>query len=426
MATSPLRAPLIEDIIYHVGLCLLPEPWEKPPSPAEHGYFKMDMACLRRLTYLSRATKRLLEPLLYRFVFLATWSEVVQFYIDLVQRPWIREYVRHMACVTNRRSSMDIYDIRANLMLKRTLNERIGGRENKLSLMKQGAAWEPYVQACSETRTKKTPEERLGQDLNMDRDVDYMIRSILLTTTKLKTLVWTIDEPGMKGRTVDQVLKQAFWSGHVPLPDLEVMTLKPWPGCHLEGFPWQEGFWKNLRRLVLHDTDFDDDFWHILVLGLGPQGVMPAEEFIVRRRPKVAYLNIMGDESMGRLLRAHMTGLSRTFEKLKLLEISFGYFQRRNERGSSMLDAFLRCAGAPERLRLTGHPPPLEALARGTVHSRLKSIQVEEWKDEEDLGQDEMRQNIEEWWRNHSAVVPNLEEFVVQRIEEGKVYVKKP
>lgn len=431
MKTSPTD-PLIEDIIYHIGLCLLPEPWEKPPSPAEHDYFERDMACLRRLTYLSRATKRLLEPLLYRFVLLATPSEVVHFYIDLVQRPRIREYVRHMACVTNRRPPMDTHDLRVNRMLRVILDERIGGRENKLSLMKQGAAWELYVRASSETGTEKTPEERLGQMLNVRGDVDYMIRSILLTTTKLKTLVWTIDEPRMNGRTVNQVLKQAVWAGHPPLPDLEIMALKPCRGCFLEDLSWQEGCWKNLRRLVLHDTDFDDDFWGILVTSLGPQGVVPAEEFIVRRREGQAIdqLTMMpgpdGSRSMERLLRAHMSDISRTFEKLKLLDISFGYFQPRNETGSPMLEAFLRWAGAPERLRLTGHPPPLKALARGTVHSRLRSIQVKEWRDEGGLEQDGMRQKVEDWWRRNSAAVPNLEEFAVQRIEEGKVYATKP
>ncbi|UPK94732.1 hypothetical protein LCI18_005667 [Fusarium solani-melongenae] len=381
----------------------------------------MDMYCLRRLTYLSRATKRLLEPLLFRFVLLQTPQDIVHFYIDLIQIPRIRGYVRHLACVTHRRSPGSMLDLRVNRMLGSILDERIGGRENKLSLMKQGAAWEPFANTFS--GMEEAPEEHLGPYLKMRGDVDYMIRSILLSTTKLKTLVWHLDEFDRVATWVPQVLKSAAKSDHVLLPDLQVMALnyhnvrRSDRYSHLQDFSWERGYWKNLRRLVLYDTDFDDDFGNILDRAGRVGDLVPVEELIVFSAPT---------DSHHLLFRPPSETSFRLVEKVKLLDISFRYFSRRNEEGSAMLEAFVHWLGAPERLHLTGHPPPFKALARGTVHSRLKSIQVKEWKDEEDLEQDEMRQKVEGWWRSHSAVVPNLEEFVVQRIGESKVCIMKP
>ncbi|RSL62602.1 hypothetical protein CEP54_005565 [Fusarium duplospermum] len=434
MATPSPRKPLIEDIIYHVGLCFVPEPWETAPTPAEAGDFEMDMYYLRKLTYLSRATKWLLEPLLYRFILLSKPQDVVHFYIDLIQIPRIREYVRHLACVTHRRSPGSMSDLRVIRILRKILDERIGGRENKLSLMKQGAAWELYVQACSETH--KAAQERLGHGLNMRGDIDYMIRSILLTVTKLKTLVWQLDEYYSHHGRASEILRSAARYDHVLLPDLEVMALHPHPssGCrqysHLQDFSWEQGCWKNLRRLVLYDTDFDQDFDEMIFKGLGFEVVVPVEELIVRRREDQDVRRV--NSSLDAAISNH--GAHRPwdeenlaiFKNLKLLDVSFGYFSRRNEEGSAMLETFLHWVGCPERLRLTGHPPPFYALSRGAVHSRLKSIRVKEWMDEEDLEQDEVRQKVEDWWRSHSAVVPNLEEFVVQRIDESKVYATKP
>ncbi|KAL2677188.1 hypothetical protein Neosp_010956 [[Neocosmospora] mangrovei] len=386
MATSA-RPPLIEDIIYHVGLCFLPEPWETAPTPAEGGDFEMNMYYLRKLTYLSRATKRLLEPLLFRFVLLRTPMDVVHFYIDLIQIPRIRGYVRHLACDTHRRSPGDMLDLRVNRVLGNILDERIGGRENKLSLMKQGEAWEPFANRFSGMVT--APEEHLGPYLKMRGDIDYMIRSILLSTTKLKTLVWQLDDFQSVETCITRILKLAVRSDRVLLPDLEVMGLNynRMPGgerySHLQDFSWER----------------DPSDWEVYST--------PADS----RHP---------------LFQQQSESSFRLFEKVKLLDISFGYFSRRNEQGSVMLEAFVHWLGAPEKLHLTGHPPPFKALARGIVHSRLKSIVVKEWKDEEDLGQDEMRQKVEDWWRSHLAVVPNLEEFVVQRIGEGKVCITKP
>ncbi|RSM03022.1 hypothetical protein CEP52_007677 [Fusarium oligoseptatum] len=434
MATTSARGPLIEDIIYHVGLCFVPEPWEMAPTPTEADYFEMDMYYLRKLTYLSRATKRLLEPLLFRFVLLSKPQDVVHFYIDLIQIPRIREYVRHLACVTHRRSPGSMSDLRVNRVLQKILDERIGGRENKLSLMKQGAAWEPFAQACSVTNT--TPEQHLGPGFNMRGNIDYMIRSILLTTTKLKTLVWQLDEFYSKSSRTSEILISAARHDHVLLPDLEVMALNPHPasGCrqysHLQDFSWERGCWKNLRRLVLYDTDFDVDFEEMIFKGLGFEVVVPVEELIVMRREGQDIRRV--NSSLDAVISSH--GAHRPwdeenlpiFENLKLLDVSFGYFSRRNQEGSAMLETFLRWVGCPERLRLTGHPPPFNALGRGAVHSRLKSIRVKEWMDEEDLEQGEVRQKVEDWWRGHSAVVPNLEEFIVQRVEESKVYATKP
>lgn len=426
---------MTEDIIYHIGLCFLPEPWEKAPTPAEAGDFEMDMHYLRSLTYLSRATKRLLEPLLFRFVLLNHPMDVVHFYIDLIQIPRIRGYVRHLACITRRRSPGTMLDLRVNRVLGRILDERIGGRENKLSLMKQGEAWEPFVNTFS--GTEEVPEEHFGPYMKMRGDVDYLIRSILLSLTTLKTLVWHLDEFGSVATWVPQILKSAARSGHVLLPELEVMALnyhnvtRDDRYSHLQDFSWEQGYWKNLRRLVLYDTDFDDDFGDVLYRAGRAGDLVPVEELIVRAKKgtnlsSLETFSVPADSHHHLLFQPQSETWFRLFEKVKLLDISFGYFSRRNEQGSVMLEAFMHWLGAPERLHLTGHPPPFKALARGTVHSRLKSIQVKEWKDEEDLGKDEMRQKAEDWWRSHSAVVPNLEEFVVQRIGESKVYVTKP
>ncbi|KAM6512316.1 hypothetical protein FSOLCH5_010031 [Fusarium solani] len=199
---------------------------------------------------------------------------------------------------------------------------------------------------------------------------------------------------------------------------------------HLQDFSWERGYWKNLRRLAFYDTDFDDGFGNMLYRAGRVGDLVPVEELIVRAKkgPDISSLEDFSAPAVSHhlLFRPLSEDTFRIFEKVKLLDISFGYFSPRNKSGSVMLEAFVHWLGAPERLHLTGHPPPFKALARGTVHSRLKSIQVKEWKDEEDLEQDEMRQKVKDWWRSHSAVVPNLEEFVVQRIGESKVCITKP
>ncbi|KAM0433986.1 hypothetical protein ACHAPT_003930 [Fusarium lateritium] len=432
MAASPPRQPLTEDGIYHIGFSLLPAPWERAPSPAEQGDFERNIDCLRRLTYLSRATKRLLEPLLFRFVLLGKPSDVVHFYIDLIQRPHISQYVRHMACVTNRPDPGNYSDLPCNRMCRRILDERIGGRENFLSLMKQGAAWDTLALACS--RRGKNAEGYFERPLNMRADVDYMIRSILLTMTSLKTLVWRYDEFGTKSFKAHGHLQLAATLGRAVLPALEVMALdaNPLRGSHIDDFPWGKSCWKNLRRLVLYDDDFDDEFaW--LIFRDAFKGLVPVEELVVRRKEGCVddpYKNmIIHPISLNPEDRIYLVGneeLFCIFPDLKLLEISFGYFAPRNRDGSVMLKGFLHWVKAPERIHLTGHPPPFDALATGPVHSRLKSIRVMEWKDEEELGQDEMRQRVEDWWRRYSRVVPNLEEFVVQREGESEVYAKAP
>ncbi|RSM03021.1 hypothetical protein CEP52_007676 [Fusarium oligoseptatum] len=382
----PTHLPL--DIIYNIGLQLSLDPSHRLetlhgpcPLPTNHN------KDLRALTYSSRATKDLLEPLLYRHVVLMKPQEVCSFFITLAEAPHLRQHVRHFGCVSR---------LNGPQVRKDALPEcRAIWRKNYGS--KRGSVLEvitkvgfPNMMFAASVWERKKNRFVFNADFRHDAVLEMLFVITLFLLPNVQTFVWK----DLDGRPFNVLLTYLFDAAlmmGVPLmPKLKV--LNTWKETlavneRAQFFMYKTNLWENLETLYLNSVDLDNEFTDMVLKGDFKKN-LPVKKLYVHCPSGAENLWHPGMYHVGQTMLSETAldsdhpdtdkGKFKAFRNLELLDIKYTWFENRALEGSRALKSLLHAVGAPERLNLIGHPLPMKALSTGVVHSRLKYLKVKE------------------------------------------------
>ncbi|KAF7547030.1 hypothetical protein G7Z17_g8010 [Cylindrodendrum hubeiense] len=438
MSLSTWALPI--ELIRHVGLLLLPEePYTTSPISFHSSDFLGNNRALRALTYSCRSTRTILEPLLFRFVLMTDAADITHFFLLLAQNPRLRQFVRHIACI----SPLD-------------WNGRPGRSESRLR------AWKMWETRYGLEMSAKDIVEEAGFELdygattngfsevvrNMDTGfllddlVKFMFGCVLMMAPETETFFfrrWLSYEETNPANVVGNILMEAVSDkGYPVMPKLRVLELgtkhdEPL-GDTIEMFFWKPDMWKSLRTLILNDVDFDDQFFQLLVEG-SFDFELPVEELYIRSKVP-AYPATLSDsvddtaddtewdvsfEQILEMLEIDVQPAYQVFCNLRLLDIDFPPSPRRVGSGSRILKVFLAAiGGAPETLRLTCHPFPTRVLETA-VQTRLKVLVVKECTDMPEVpSADQMAKAMHTLFYEGEFCLPNLDWVQVNGVRKEK------
>ncbi|KAK7402746.1 hypothetical protein QQX98_011503 [Neonectria punicea] len=389
MSSSAWALPI--ELIRHIALQLsLTEPYDNGPDTIDFMDFIEAKGTLMSLTYACRSTKTLLEPLLYRCIILLDAQDVTHVFLLLTQNPHLCSYVRHIFCNTPLAWIPSAEDGPRSVAM-RMWQARCDLETSPKALLKHAGLDLDYNAAT------EVPIGCLAKDLfKLDDFVNFMFGCILIMTQNTRTLGFrrsAVRYEGEEPFIFSGLMVEAAKQGFPVMPDLRVLDFHTDAESLSEVidmfFP-KDGMWTNLRRLVLNDVDFDDQFFQMLVEGSfsSPQ---PIEELYIRDRLLLNSrlddfdigLGGDGDVTFAQVMDMFDIDLEhrpkfRAFRNLRLLDIEFPQSDFRAEHGSPVLPVFLAGIGSvPETIRLRCHPFP-SGLIKLDVQSRLKYLIIDE------------------------------------------------
>ncbi|SCO37507.1 uncharacterized protein FFNC_05692 [Fusarium fujikuroi] len=420
------RLPL--DILYHIGYLLAAE------SVVEHEHqIDSNSSCdccmdkssttLYKLTYTSKATRDVLEPLLYRNLILTTPQDVTNTFINLIQRPELRQHVQYILCYA------DLAGPRVRKFempeCKKIWSKRCPSDKPALMRLLDGAGLHKLAwSACMLERTKQ--RFMFSPDFKHDGILELLFASILFLSPNVTSFTWRDCNNNPKAFILDHIMCKAVHDGLPLMPKLQKLSTEKAEfeeSKQAQFFTPHINLWENLYSLQLNDIDLDMEFVLMLFNGSFKEN-RPVRELIVRcvtgsERPEsltsfppgfeLASTMLLGDKNLDNY-KDHF----KAFPNLNLLDVTFVFHRGRMEEGSLTLKAFLHAVGSPERLCLSGHPLPTSTLDTGVTHSRLKYLKVREFQPNapaKTTSKDNLIAGLNQFWNKKSMIVPNLKEI---------------
>ncbi|KAM0561611.1 hypothetical protein ACHAPJ_002779 [Fusarium lateritium] len=414
------------DILYNVGLALASDPIEEAREYMKSEYHpnqKPRLSALRHLTYLSHATKGILEPLLYRHITFTRPEQVTLFFITLIHRPELRQHIQYIASFAELTGPA----VRKRRLpaCKRLWSSRCAS--DKAALFRildknglHGLAWAASLLERSRGRFM------FNADFKHDGILELIFASIVFLTPNVTTFIWLDTNTNPKSTALDVLFKSGI-SADLPLmPKLQVLHTEKAAfndSTQAAFFTPHINLWNNLQKLYLNDMDFDNEFIKLLVKGDLKEN-RPVKELYVRctsggevpgNRNAFQWVEeLPGMQLLSENDPDQDKDKFKAFPNLTLLDVKFAFHEGRANLGSPTLKAFIHAVGAPERILLTGHPVPMRALSTGVIHPRLKYLRVKEtW--ESALTKIEHKDNLaaalNTFWSSRPNLVPNLREL---------------
>ncbi|KPM36861.1 hypothetical protein AK830_g9689 [Neonectria ditissima] len=381
------------ELIRHIGLLLAPkEPYDEDQGDPDFKNYTETKRTLTSLTYTCRSTKILLEPLLYRYMYIHDAAEVTHVFLLLAQNPRLRSYIHHLDCYT------------ALAWVPNHVFPKRDPRHLALSMWQARCGLETTPKAVLDLAGLGLDYEALSDMpidypvnklFTLDDSVNFMFGCVLILAQGAKKVSFyssIIRDEGEEAYIFSGVLAEAVKQGHQVMPNLRAMTFgtEAEPVSETVDMFFPTNFpWTNLRTLVLNDVDFDDDFLQMLAEGLF-NSPMAIEELYVRghklfgpEADKIGEIDDIGDIQFPPVME--MLGLNygcrpkfRAFRNLRLLDVDFPPSEYRAENSSPALPFFLSGLGSlPETIRLKCHPFPTGLIKPGKK-SRLKALIVDE------------------------------------------------
>ncbi|KAF4340611.1 hypothetical protein FBEOM_5457 [Fusarium beomiforme] len=423
---QPPRLPL--DILYQIGYQLSLE------ALAAHEYqIESNSAChcdvdkasnpLYRLTYASKATKDVLEPLLYRNLTLASPHNVTNIFINLIQRPELRQHVQYIICYAPLAGPR----VRKLAMpaCKKMWAKRCPSDKPAVMRLLDGAGLHKLAwSACMLERTKQ--RFMFNPDFKHDGILELMFASILFLSPNVTSFTWRDCNNNPKAFILDQIMCEAVHCGLPLMPKLQKLSTEKAEfeeSKQAQFFTPHINLWENLYNLHLNDIDLDMEFVLMLFNGSFKEN-RPVRELTIRcvagsERPDSLTSFPPGFELASTMLLEnkdleHYKDKFKAFPNLTSLDVTFVFHRQRIETGSLTLKAFLHAVGSPECLCLTGHPLPTMILDTGVIHSRLKYLKVRELQANapaKTTSKDNLVAGLNQFWKKKAAIVPNLLEI---------------
>ncbi|KAJ4323649.1 hypothetical protein N0V84_004257 [Fusarium piperis] len=384
---TPSQLPL--DIIYNIGLQLTLDPNQRLDTlhgpvwlPTSHN------KDLRTLTYISKATKDLLEPLLYRHVVLMKPQQVCSFFVTIAAAPRLREYVQHFGCVA-RFNGPQVRKVA--LPECRAFWQKHHGSHKVSILNVLTALGLPTLVWAASLWERKKDRFVFNADFRHDAVLELLFVSTLFLLKNVQTFVWK----DLDARPIAPLLGFLLDAGlttDLPLmPKLKV--LNTWKETRTlderaQFFIHKTHLWENLHTLYLNSVDLDNEFIDMIIKG-DFKKELPVKKLYIHCQPGAQHLNHPGMYNRRQRIASESAldaenpdndkDKFKAFRNLDYLDILFTWYMPRAQEGSPALKALLHAVGAPERLILVGHPLPMKALSTGVVHSRLKYLKVTEF-----------------------------------------------
>ncbi|KAF9775489.1 hypothetical protein IL306_006406 [Fusarium sp. DS 682] len=420
------RLPI--DILYHIGYQLSLEALDAHEHQIDSNsacHCDIDKASnpLYRLTYASKATKDVLEPLLYRNLNLASPQDVTNIFINLIQRPELRQHVQYIICYAPLAGPR----VRKLVMpaCKKIWAKRCPSDKPAVMRLLDGAGLHKLAwSACMLERTKQ--RFMFNPDFKHDGILELMFASILFLSPNVTSFTWRDCNNNPKAFILDHIMCETVHCGLPLMPKLQKLSTEKAEfeeSKQAQFFTPHINLWENLYSLHLNDIDLDMEFVLMLFNGSFKEN-RPVRELTIRcvagsERPdsltsfppgfELASAMLLGDQDP-----EHYKDKFKAFPNLTLLDVTFVFHRQRIETGSLALKAFLHAVGSPERLCLTGHPLPTMTLDTGVTHSRLKYLKVRELHANapaKTTSKDNLITGLNQFWNRKSMIVPNLQEI---------------
>ncbi|RGP66792.1 hypothetical protein FSPOR_6387 [Fusarium sporotrichioides] len=411
------------DIIYNIGLTIVADPFEQARLYSNHDNdpeYLPDRTTLHRLTYLSKATKDVLEPLLYRHFTFTTPQDVMSTFITLVQRPELRQHTQYIASF----SPLSGPAVRKRELpkCKKLWSKRCPSDKPALMRLLDNAGLHKLAwSACMFERTKQ--RFMFSPDFKHDGILEIMFAAILFLTPNVTTFIWRDMNTNPKAFLLDHILDEVVKAGVPLMPKLSYLNTEK--SAFVEAkqaqfFTPHINMWDNLHTLYLNDVDLDVEFIEMLARGDFKKD-RPVKELHI--------LCVPGSEKPGSMssfppgFELSSTGILDpndldkdkemfdAFPNLEHLSIRFVHHQHRYENGSLTLKAFLHAVGCPKFLQLEGHKLPFNILDTGVTHKRLAHLKVREYDPQSrsrTLQSESLLTGLNSWWGENSPPVPNL------------------
>ncbi|RGP76397.1 hypothetical protein FLONG3_5281 [Fusarium longipes] len=423
-APQPSTVPKLPlDIIYSIGLSVASETLEQTGLYVKHDFepkYKPDRSTLHHLTYLSKATRDVLEPLLYRYFTFTTPQGVMNTFITLIQRPELRKHVQQIASFT----ALSGPDIRKRQLpiCKKIWSKRCPSDKPALMRLLSGAGLHDLAwSACMLERTKQ--RFMFSPDFKHDGILEIMFAAILFLTPNVTTFMWRDMNTNPKAFILDHIMSETVEAGVPLMPKLQYLRTEK--SAFVEArqaqfFTPHVNMWDNLQTLFLNDVDLDVEFFEMLVRG----------DFKENRPVKELYIRCVSGAEIPGSLSSFPPGfeLSSTavlnandpdqdkekfnaFPNLELLDIRLVHHHERYENGSPTLKAFMHAVGCPKVLKLEGHRLPRKQLDTGVVHDKLTYLKVRDHlpaSESRMCDSTTLLQGLNQWWGISSHMVPNL------------------
>ncbi|KAF4453053.1 hypothetical protein F53441_4284 [Fusarium austroafricanum] len=426
-ASEPSIPNLPLDIIHNIGLVLASEDLEASESQINNNcdcyVDPKGGSPLYKLTYLSKATKEILEPLLYRHVTLSNPERVTNTFITLIQRPELRQHVKYICCFA--RLSGPAIRKRVLPSCKAIWAKRCPSDKPALMRLLDGAGLHKLAwSACMLERTKQ--RFMFSPDFKHDGILELMLASIIFMSTNATTFIWRDCNNNPKAFILDTIMCDAVHDGLPLMPNLQRLSTEKAEfdtSKQAQFFTPHINLWDNLYKLHLNDIDLDMEFVQMLCNGSFKEN-RPVRELYIHcvqgsERPEDFTSFPPGfilDSSrlLNQLNHDHDKDKFKAFPNLTLLDVKFVFHRARSEIGSLTLKAFLHAVGCPERLCLTSHPLPTMTLDTGVIHSKLKYLKVRELHPKAPAkvtSKDNLVAGLNSFWSNKSKTVPNLREI---------------
>ncbi|KAF5027398.1 hypothetical protein F66182_475 [Fusarium sp. NRRL 66182] len=422
----PPRLPL--DVIHNIGLMLAADPLEETRRymRSDYALYLQPLAsapcasALRCLTYLSHATRDVLEPLLYRHLTLTTPQQVTSIFITLIQKPKIRPHVQYIACF----AQLTGPPVRKHMLprCRQIWNARCEtDKAAFIRLLDQSGLHFLAWGAAHLERAKS--RFMFNADFKHDAILELMFAAVLFLTPNVTTFIWRDTNTKPVNVVMDTIMGVGIRADYPLMPNLQYLNTEKAAFHEAKQAPFftsHVNLWDNLTKLYINDVDFDKEFIEMLIKGdfdenrpvkelyircvsggespgdvnsFGPQQVLPGTQLLDEQDP---------DQDRDKF---------KAFPNLDLLHVRFAFHDPRAQHGSPTLRAFLHAVGAPERLVLSGHPLPLAALDTGVAHPRLKYLGVREvlrTAPPKTESKDSLVLKLNHVWSLKSELVPNL------------------